>query len=185
MIASNVWYWLWQSRSIVLQGCQQHLEGGSFILFLETEILSFQTACGFKMQINFYKGTGDASVGWLQENILFMYLTCKANMQWCIPFITFNIPCNLSSKTLWWRENISVLPQVLEGAHSCFLEKQDHILCSTLPYVILKSKHVAKKNCPQPLHFQHQKPQDGLVNERISEAWIFKHINFYNNMHME
>lgn len=176
MITSDVWYLLWQSRSIVLEGCQHHLEGSSFILFLETEILSFQTACGFKKSINFYKGTRDASVGWLQENILFMYLICKANMQWCIPFITFNIPCNLSSKTLWWRENISVSLWVLEGAHSCFLGKQDHISCSSLPYVILKSKHVAKKSCPHPLHFQHQKPYDGILIERISKD--FRGLNF-------
>lgn len=141
MIASKAWYWLWQSSSIVLEGYQHYLEASSLIPFSETEILSFQTAHGFKGQINFYKGTGDASAWWLWENILFMYLACKANLQWCIPFITFNTPCNLSRKALWWRGNISQCHLQHMSVHTAVsLGNNITISLSSLPYVIRKIK---------------------------------------------
>lgn len=96
--------------------------------------------------------------------------------QICSDAFLLSLSTSLAICPVKWSENISVSPWVLEGAHSCFLGKQDHISCSSLPYVILKSKHVAKKSCPHPLHFQHQKPYDGLLIERISKD--FRGLNF-------
>lgn len=60
--ALKTWYWLLESSKMVLEGCQHYQESRSLIPFLEIEIPSFQTAHGYRGQINFYKGTGDTSV---------------------------------------------------------------------------------------------------------------------------
>lgn len=130
----------------MLGGYWHYQEARTLIPFLETEILSFQTAHCFKGQINFYKGTGDASAEWLWENILFMYLACKANMQWCIPFITSNTPCNLSSKAPWWSGNRSQWHLQCRTVHRAgSLGNKITISLPFLPYVILKSKLSGKK----------------------------------------
>lgn len=85
---------VWWSSSTALDGCQHHLEAGSLIPFLESEILSFQPAQGFKRYINVDKGTGDASVRKRPDELSCWYSKPAAP----VPVITINSPHHLSSK---------------------------------------------------------------------------------------